>query len=253
MSDEVTSCPLSACFLGLSPSQAEAAHALDLTDVDRASFDLDAAQRAYDVLRGPDETGEHQPSFLDRMLRRVSRSPLSRHGAETVATRLVDRLVAAGVLAAAPTLTTVRDETLHGEVSRSALDALAIAVDTPEFPRWKEDARVRALGGVPEDADRPKRASPRFPALTMPGRALVFLPAELSRVVCGAPYGYGSALALRREIAAVRDAFDLARARDVEQDGPSGSRLDALARTLTTLEDAAETAVATSRVVLVSP
>jgi hypothetical protein len=83
---EVITCPLSACFLGMSSTQADVARSLRLSDARDPQFDRDDARAAYAVLAGPSQTGDGEPSFFDRMFRRVGRSPLSRGRAEATAT-----------------------------------------------------------------------------------------------------------------------------------------------------------------------
>ena len=49
---EVITCPLSACFLGMSSTQADVARSLRLSDARDPQFDRDDARAAYAVLAG---------------------------------------------------------------------------------------------------------------------------------------------------------------------------------------------------------
>ena len=177
---EVITCPLSACFLGMSSTQADVARSLRLSDARDPQFDRDDARAAYAVLAGPSQTGDGEPSFFDRMFRRVGRSPLSRGRAEATATLFLAALKEAGVLVGErPSLTTLRDEEFHGELAPSAIEPHCMAAADDAWSGGKTS---------------------RLATLALDGDIVIYLPVPLTRVVRGVPHDVGSTIGLVAEI-----------------------------------------------------
>jgi hypothetical protein len=199
----------------MSPAQASAAQSMKWSDLTNERFDMLAARDAYAALAEPAETGDREPTFLDRMLRRVGRSPLSRVGAETAATKLVETLRKAGVLGAdALAITTAREEDFHGELDADALRELL-------------------------DTLAERHGDAHWANLRLTVSSALYMPTAITRVVHGVPFSIGSTPGLVREIAAARDAFG-AHAR---------SALDSM---LARLDEAARCAEERHRILLLS-
>lgn len=253
MAHEIISCPLSACFIGMSHAQSLAAQSLRFSDLVAPCFDRASARAAYEALREPDHTADGEPTFLDRMLRRVGTSPLARSGAEVAAATFVLSLRSAGVLHGTLELTHARDEDLHGHFEPETWLALLGALGDDAFERLDPERRLDLLGDAP---GRRVHAARRFPNLALAENAVVYLPGELTRTIEGVPYDVGHTRGLLREVDAVIDAFGLVRTergRVVEPDGArDDARRHAIAELLDLVSAAAHWADAHARVVAVS-
>lgn len=246
MSWEIITCPLSACFLGMSRAQADAAEQLSFSDA-RGPIDAELARQRYNALPSAEETGDGRvPSFFDRMFRRVGQGPLSRHGAEESAAKLLDTLRALGIIEGDVDLTTAAAEDFHGHIDARGMDALRHVLATPDFMTVATAVRIERLRQA-NDGVRPAQVARAFPNLTLTGQAALFLPTELSRPVQGAPHDIGSLRGLAREIDAVRAAFDLTD-RALDHDDPRASAQ----RIARSLGEAVRAAKANRRVLVTS-
>jgi hypothetical protein len=250
MSWEIITCPLSACFLGLSTAQAHEAQTLKWSDL-RGPFDRENATEAYGALPEPSETANREPTFFDKMLRRVGRSPLSRRAAEEASLILLEQLRDARLFDTRPELTMGREEDFCGQFDPAALVALRTALSDASFESRAVDARVALLEhGEGRPASTHTHAD--YPNLFLDGRAAIYLPCELTRPVRGVPNDIGSTLALRREATRALAALGVDDARAVSSGPYSDSRLYAVVRSLDAIMSAAALAEKAARVLVLS-
>lgn len=248
MSWEIITCPLSACFLGLSTAQAHEAQTLKWSDL-RGSFDRARALAAYGALPEPSETANREPTFFDKMLRRVGRSPLSRKAAEEASHVLLEQLREARVLEEIPALSKEREEDFCGQFDPAAMESLRAALSDPTFDARSVEERVLLLE---HGAGSPAQTHGAYPSLFLDGLSTVYLPCELTRPVRGVPNDIGSTRALRREAARALAAFGVDDAAKHSTAERSHSRLHAVTRTLHAFTSAAALAETQSRVLVIA-